>query len=312
MNEKIQDSLNEMTAEFQDPDNATASISEMPLITPEILEKDRDSKIELVEINIKDQSAQIVETSDAPKLTEEILQERAQPIKEVAMLLRSTQWQVHIRHGRTTRLDILQSRLFAEFGDPPNAEEDGEKHEEWMDRRERECKNLILSHMSANPEFSWRGSSDALAIESQSDIFVNALWAANISINNSIEDEIYQTTVLKGSPIHANLLLDGTFELYPLGESLRISEMSDADLDAHCARFSAQRNIWVASMIEGVSLSLNSEGKQDAFPVEDLAQAWLSTLYEAHEVVNTPRAARMALRRFQRKSKNAQRENNVA
>ena len=112
--------------------------------------------------------------------------------------------------------------------------------------------------------------------------------------------------------MHANLLLDDTFELYPLGEALRVSEMSDADLDVHCARISAQRDIFVASMIVGVSLSLNSEGKQDAFPVEDMAQAWLSTLYEAHEVVNTGRAARMALRRFQRKSKNAQPKDNVA
>ena len=107
----IQNSLNEMTAEFQDPDNATASISDMPLITPDILEKDRDAKVELVEINLKDQSARIVETSDAPELTTEILKARAKPIKEVVMLLRSTEWQVHIRHGRTTRLDILHSRL---------------------------------------------------------------------------------------------------------------------------------------------------------------------------------------------------------
>ena len=170
MNENIQNQINEQNEEANDPENVTASIADLPLLTPDILEKDRDAKVELVEINLKDQSAQIVETSDAPKLTKEILQECAKPIKEVAMHLRSTQWQVHIRHGRTTRLDILQSRLFAEFGDPPDAEEDGEKHEEWMDRRERECKNLILSHMSANPEFSWRGSSDALAIEAQSDI----------------------------------------------------------------------------------------------------------------------------------------------
>ena len=41
MNENIQNSLNEMTAEFQDPDNATASISDLPLLPPEILEKDK-------------------------------------------------------------------------------------------------------------------------------------------------------------------------------------------------------------------------------------------------------------------------------
>ena len=156
------------------------------------MRKTRDAKVELVEINIKDQSARIVETSGAPELTKEILQERAKPIKEVAMPLRSTEWQVHIRHGRTTRLDILQSRLLAEFGDPPDKEEDGEKHEEWLDRRERECKNLILSDMSENPEFSWRGSSDAVPIEAQSDIFVNALWEAHLSINSPLEDEKYQ------------------------------------------------------------------------------------------------------------------------
>ena len=68
-------------------------ISEAPLLTPDIFERDERSTA-IVEVNFKDKSARLVETSDAPKLTAEVLKTKGKPVKTVEMFYEDLMWQV--------------------------------------------------------------------------------------------------------------------------------------------------------------------------------------------------------------------------
>ena len=66
MDRKIQEQLD---AQIQKKRVAqVVEVSEAPLLTPDIFERD-NRKTAIVEVNFKDKSARLVETSDAPKVT---------------------------------------------------------------------------------------------------------------------------------------------------------------------------------------------------------------------------------------------------
>lgn len=301
--QELQDQIEEQYEETHDTENATQTISDLPLLTPEIFESDRQKKFDVVEINISDQSARIVEKSVAPKLTKEILEERAKPIKIVSMPFNSTEWQVHVRHGRTLRLQIEHQRLLDRYK-APETEETPEERVKRLAERERQARNLMLSHTIANPALSYQGvtpeGENGLPIEEQSDVLVNALWHAHLGVNVPLDDEVYQIQVCRSAPIHANLLIGGTFETYPIGDTLKVMDMTDDDIEMFIARNDAQRKIWVTSMIASPTLSLNGEGKRGAFLVENLCEQFLATLYNGYRVVSVPEASRVFLQRFRR------------
>ena len=72
MNENIQNQINEQNEEANDPENVTASIADLPMLTSDVVARD-SRRVDIVEVNFKDGSVRVVESSDAPKITPEIL-----------------------------------------------------------------------------------------------------------------------------------------------------------------------------------------------------------------------------------------------
>ena len=109
---------------------------------------------------------------------------------------------------------------------------------------------------------------------------------AGIELTELAITHIYQVEVLRGTPLHAALLSDN-FEFYPTGEGKPIAEIPDAELDLEVKRRDAQRNAFVSSMILSPPLSWNGEGNQkDAYPVEQIGESMMQTLYNAHKSSN--------------------------
>ena len=70
----------------------------------------------IVEVNFKDKSARLVETSDAPKLTAEVLRTKGKPVKTVEMFFDDQMWQGG-SPGRQTakRLEVEHMKLLLEY-----------------------------------------------------------------------------------------------------------------------------------------------------------------------------------------------------
>ena len=62
------------------PENVIASVADLPMLTSEVVARD-SRRTDTVEINFLDGSARVVEASDAPEITPEILTEKAKPIQ---------------------------------------------------------------------------------------------------------------------------------------------------------------------------------------------------------------------------------------
>ena len=109
---------------------------------------------------------------------------------------------------------------------------------------------------------------------------------------------IYQVEVLRGTPLHAALLSD-SFEFYPTGKGKLIAQLTDTELDDEVKRRESQRSAFVSSMILSPSLSWNGEGNQNgAYPVEQIGESMMQTLYNAHKAVNVKPGGLGLLQRF--------------
>ena len=285
-------------------------VSEAPLLTPDIFARD-DRKTARVEVNFKDQSARLVETSDAPKLTREVLKTKGKPVKTVEMFFDDQIWKVEVRDGKPLSLEVEQMKLLMEY--------EGQEHDRAaMAERDIAIAQLLLSRMMLSPAFSYKGEGDGTPIEARSPIMIEALCLAYNEINYPTKDEIYQVSVRRGVPADAFTLLEDTFEWYPVGGSAKkYVDMSEDELAAAEARNTARRRVLVARMIDDPPLlykkpdeteaEAETEAEQDrttsaeetaAFPIEDLSERFMETLYEAHRVTNIPEAGLKSLQRF--------------
>lgn len=266
---------------------------------------ERDKRLtDVVEINLRDQTARVVETSDAPELTAKVLAEKGKPIKTVELVFDGQVFQVGVRHGKTMKVEVAHSRLLEEFQERVKASDT--LTAELLEERETAVKCLLVALMIVDPKthgpmFSYQNQGEGHPIKDASQILLNALWEAYTAINFPQEDDIYQVTVLRGTPLDTALLLGETFEAYPVGDlGKKFVDMSDDELDAVAARSLAQRRVLVALMLPDVGLSLNGQGKKRAYPVEDLSEAVLATLFEAYRVSNIPTAGVEAMSRFRK------------
>ena len=298
MNENIQNQINEQNEEAHDPDNVTASIADLPMLTSDVVARD-SRRVDIVEVNFKDGSVRVVESSDAPKITPEILKEKAKPIQSAKMIFDAAEYQIQIRHGKGLALDIEHRRLLDRMKDADPAE------------KTKAVKHLFLADMvviqdtptdTPTPMFSYEGTPDGFPpIEDCSDILLNELWNAYVQVNFPIEDAKYQVTILRGMPIHASHLLRDTLEIYPVRNALTpVSEMGEDAIASWVTRDTAQRQVIVSSMCICPAFSFNQEGKKGAYAIEDISDGWLSILYEAYKVSNIPSEAVNSLRRFRR------------
>lgn len=284
--------------------------SELPTFTPDIFETDdRDSAI--VNVNFKDMSASVVASSDAPKITREVLETLGKAIKTVEMFYDNAFFQVSVRDGIPLELEIQQLKLMTDYAD---REQDPVASEE----RNIELARLLLSTMIVDPQFSYRGRGEGIPIETRSRVMLDSFAEAFSVVNQLDTDAIYQVTVRRGVPADAFAITGGeTFEFYPVGKQKKYLEMSSEELSAEMARNTARRRALVPAMIVDPKLSYTPvedlDGtvvdETDGYPVGLLSERFMRTLFEAHRIINVPAAGVSALRRFLRNSGDTQWEN---
>ena len=134
-----------------------------------------------------------------------------------------------------------------------------------------------------------------------------ATTQTGIEMTEASLGHIYQVKVHRGSPLHAALLTD-SFEMYPTGDGTPVLEMPDEMIQAHIKRTDAERNAFVASMILSPALSWNAEGDTGAYPVEQIGESFLQTLYNAHKAVNVKSGGLDMLQRFRQVGQNGIRQ----
>ena len=333
--EDIQKTVDELSEPETDVERAVESLSDLPLLSPDALKKDK-RRTDIVEVNFANLSVEVVTESSAPKLTPEVLKEHGKPIKTVGIIVDGDKFRIDIRHGKPIPVDIEQSQIYAKYAeelkafDKKNETDDeapvdvddmpGVEKEAGFDefntdneviadiyiRREDELKLTLLARMIDSPVFSY-GDHINIAIDNAhpiaelSPLLVNTLWEAYCSVNLSPVPLVYQCTVLRGMPKDAAVMLRDTFELYPVKSLLRaVKDMTDDDIQTHSARELAQRRVIVSSMILDPPFSLNGEGKDEAFPIEGISDGTLEMLFNAYKAVNRPKERLSSLNRFRR------------
>ena len=282
--------------------------SDLPTFTPEIFERDTQETA-LVECNFKDMSAKRVESSDAPKITREVLETLGKPVKKVELFFENSFFQVSVRDGIPLDLEIQQLKLMTEYADR-------EKDPVVKEERNIELSRLLLSGMLVDPQFSYRGRGEGVPIETRSRVMLDS-FAEAFSVVNQIEtDAIYQVTVRRGVPADAFAITGETFEFYPIGKQKKYLEMSGEELSAEMARNTSRRRVLVPAMIVDPQLSYAPiDDEADVLPADEnapypvglLSERFLRTLFEAHRIVNIPAAGVSALRRFLRNAGDAER-----
>lgn len=309
MNSSIQEQLD---AQLKQKRSAkVVETSDAPLLTPDVLERDKRDR-DVVEVNLRDQTARVVETSDAPQLTAEVLAAKGKPIQTVELVFDGQVFQVGVRHGKPMHVEVAHSRLLEEYRERMG--ETDELTAELLEERDTAVKRLLISSMivdpvTTHPMFSYENQDEGYPIEDCSQILLNALWEAYTAIQFPREDDIYQVQVLRGTPLDTALLLGETFEAYPVGDlGKKFIDMSADELEAVEKRSLAQRRVLVALMLPDVPLSLNGQEREGAMPVEDLSEAMLATLFEAYRVANIPAAGLASLERFRAMVKDRDRQ----
>ena len=192
-------------------------------------------------MNFKDESARLVESSDAPKLTADVLKTKGKPVKTVEMFFDDHMWQVAC--CKPLSLEVEQMKLLLEY-------EDQEHDRAAMEERDRIIANLLLGKMMVDPPFSYKGEGEGTPIETRSSVMIASLAEAFSAVNSPEEDAIFQVTVRRGVPADAFAITGETFEFYPVGgKQKKYTEMSEEELSAEMARNTARRQVLVPAMI---------------------------------------------------------------
>lgn len=269
----------------------TTEVAEKPLLTDAAIRADK-RRTDLVEINFSDQTARIVDTSDAPKLTLADVKAKADPIQDADLIFDTKTWTVKVRMGIPFAVRARQAQLLSNMkGTAP----------EQIKNRNRAVNTLFVAKMMDSPKFSYGGEGEGTPVEECSDILIEALLTAISEKNTPLEDDIYQVTVLRSQPIHTAILLQNTFDAYPIGTGKKTQDMTDREIEATAARSLEQRRVFVSSMVfpEAFTFSLNGEGSDgDTYPIEDISEQFLQTLHTAYRVSNIPEAGLDAAQRF--------------
>lgn len=287
----------------RETENTETVVADTPLLTDAAIRKDA-RKTDIVEVNFSDQTARVVESSDAPKLTLDVVKAKAAPVQPAKVIFDGKKWHARVRMGVPFSLNVKHAQL-------------AEKHKgatetaEQLKALDRAVKNLYIAEMIESPSFSFEGEGDGTPIEECSDILVNALWGAFCEKNTPIDDQIYQVKSLRGQPIHTAILLGESLNAYPAQLDKKITDYTPADIEQATQRSLAQRRILVSSMIfpSLFTFSFNGEGSGDVtYPVEDISEQFLQTLHTAYRVSNIPSAALDMVHRFPALGENGERE----
>ena len=297
----MNETQNNSEQDFEDVAGADDGIPEegevvkTPLkFSAEVIEKD-NRQVDIVEINFKDATAQVVQDSDAPKLTKKVLKEKGAPIQTGKTTFDGAEMEVDMYHGVGLTLELLRQQVFDAYKDR-NLEDLTTFIE-----RDLEVKRLLLSGLIPD-SFSYQGNPAGLPpIEDITDILLNALWDAYVDLHFPLDDSIYQIQVVRGVPLDVNQMLQKTFEMYPVGGKVDTEGMPDDEMEMFVERSDAQRSVLVSSMIVEPKLSFNGEGVgKHPYPVEKLSEWFMQCLHAGYRASNVPVGGQAALQRFLR------------
>ena len=285
-----------------------AQVATKPIrLSPEILLRDKRTSA-IVEVNLKDGSARVVDKSTAPKLTQKVLKEKGAPIQDAEIVFDGEVLLVGYWHGINMALEMARAQLIDTYAGQDMTDV------ATLTSRDTAIKQLLLAGMIADPIFSYQGEPEgAHPIEDISPILTDGLWAGHLNIDYPIEDDIYQVKVLRGVPLETSILIGKTFETFPVGgKKVNVDEMSDEDREMFIKRTDAQRSVTVASMLLDPQLSCDGEGvgtQKHPVPVENLSEKMMQCLHNAYKASNVPEVGMIALNRFLRKNRNRKRKN---
>ena len=220
---------------------------------------------EIVEVNLKNSQARIVESSDAPELTHDILAIKAKPIQIVEICYDGKPYQVHVRHGKQLGDELKFKRIGIEYGEDASI-------------------NFMLSKMIANPLFSWNAEGEGYPIENISHLLKDKLCEACLAVNDPTEDDIYQVEVYLGVP---DEILDVVHTLLPTQSP---NEMTDDDLIKNEKAYHIAQQKLVVAMIASPVLSESECERNDAYPVSSISEGMMQTFFNAVNVVNVLRS----------------------
>lgn len=259
-----------------------------------VLDRDAEESV-CVEVNFRNITARIVETSSAPVLTPEVMRTLGKPIKTVEMFYESDFWQVSVRDGVPSELQILSLKL-----------QSGETAEQ------TEMMYRLLSEMFVDPVFTYGGTGDGIPIEARSDAMISALMSAFSAVNFPEEDLLFQVRVRRRVP-------DGLIEeLRSLGigdtreDERRYVDLSDSELVEEMETNRLHRHFVLPQVIVEPKLicyPLDEQGEQNrekdieydqetgGYPVEMLSERFLQTLNMAFKMVVLPESGIYSLRR---------------
>ena len=220
---------------------------------------------EIVEVNLKNSQVRIVESSDAPELTHDILAIKAKPIQIVGIPYNDKTYQVHIRHGKQLGDELKFKRIGIEYGEDASI-------------------NFMLSKMIADPLLSWNGEGEGYPVEDISHLLKATLCEACLEVNDPTEDDIYQVEVYLGVP---DEILEVVDTLLP---TQSFNEMTDDDLIKNEKTYHIARQTLVVATIASPVLSESECEKNDAYPVSSISEGMMQTLFNAVSVVNVLRS----------------------
>ncbi len=222
-------------------------------------------KSEVVEVNLKNSEACIVESSDAPELTHDLLAIKAKPIQIVQLTYDGKPYHVHIRHGMRFVDELKSNRIRSEYGVDAST-------------------NFMLSQMIASPKISWNGEGDGSPIEDIPPLLKDRLAEACLAVNNPTEDDIYQVEVCLGVP---DDILKTANTLFP---TQKPNDMTDADIIKNGKAYNMARQTLVIAMLASPVLSESECEETDTYPVSGISEGMMQTLYNAVCVVNLLRS----------------------
>ena len=301
MNKAISEQLEEQVDESYEAEVAE-DIAKPLKFSAEMIERDKRT-VDIVEINLKDGSARVVETSDAPKLTKKALKEKGAPLQVGKTLFDGAEMEVDMWHGMPLSVDIGRSNIVALYKD--RIQEDYGSFVE----RELAIKQFVLASLIPDA-FSYEGTPKGLPpIEDCSEILIGALWNAFLELHYPVLDDIYQVKVVRGIPEDVYAMLGNTFEIYPVGEKLKTDQMTPDAIETYVNRANAQRAVLVSSLILDPCLSYEGEGQgKHPYPVEKLSEWMLQCFDNAQRASNFSAGGQNLLNRFLQQLQNRARE----
>ena len=169
MNDKIQEKI-----DAQLPKGNTGgkppeqNIPNKPLSIDAILERDR-RRTDIVEINIANQFAIVVESSDAPELTAEVIAEKGKPTMTVDLDFEGQPLTIEVINGVSFAVEVERSKRLRDF------EGRDLTPKEAYDRN-LSILQLLVSRLLVSPKFSFQGEGDGVPIEKQSEFLLESFY----------------------------------------------------------------------------------------------------------------------------------------